>query len=89
MNEIALFNKNDMIQTQRTLNNDILMSFEGNTATLREGHNIYGMMMSHATYAGLKHISNKRPFVLTRSTFSGVRNMLPYGQAIMLRRGSI
>jgi alpha-glucosidase len=29
------------------------------------------MMMSHATYAGLKHISNKRPFVLTRSTFSG------------------
>lgn len=71
MNEIALFNKNDMIQTQRTLNNDILMSFEGNTATFAEGHNIYGMMMSHATYAGLKHISNKRPFVLTRSTFSG------------------
>jgi hypothetical protein len=37
MNEIALFNKNDMIQTQRTLNNDILMSFEGNTATFAGG----------------------------------------------------
>jgi len=38
------------------------------------GHNVYGMQMARATYEGLKQFTpEKRPFVLTRSGFSGVQ----------------
>ncbi len=36
------------------------------------GHNVYGMLMSRATYEGvLKERPNKRPFVMTRATYAG------------------
>ncbi len=71
MNEPALFNQDDMIQTQRTFEDDVTMDFDGRPGLFSEGHNIYGMRMSEATFEGAKRISGKRPFVLTRSTYSG------------------
>lgn len=71
MNEPALFNRDDMIQTQRTLDDDVKMSFEGRGGYFSEGHNIYGMLMSEATMAGIARAGDKRPFVLTRSTYAG------------------
>jgi alpha-glucosidase len=39
-----------------------------------EVHNIYGHQMCRATYLGLKKLNpNKRPFVLTRSGFTGIQ----------------
>lgn len=71
MNEPALFNRDDMIQTQRTLDDEVKLNFEGRGATFAEGHNIYGMMMSKATFDGMQKTRDKRPFLLTRSTFAG------------------
>jgi len=71
MNEPALFNKADMIQTQRTLNEDARMNFEGESGDFAEGHNLYGMLMSEATMEGFRQAGDRRPFVLTRSTYAG------------------
>jgi len=44
----------------------------GGVASHREIHNVFGMQNSRATYEGLLELqANKRPFVLTRATFSG------------------
>ena len=41
-------------------------------ATHKKVHNIYGLLMSRATMEGLKALNpEKRPFLLTRATFSG------------------
>ena len=71
MNEPALFNKDDMIQTQRTFDDNVLMDFDGQPGLFSEGHNIYGMRMSEATMYGAQQVKDKRPFVLTRSTYAG------------------
>ena len=34
-------------------------------------HNVYGHLMAQATYDGLKNITGKRPFVLTRACYAG------------------
>lgn len=34
-------------------------------------HNLYGYLQANATYHALKEISEKRPFIISRSTFSG------------------
>lgn len=36
-----------------------------------EMHNVYGHYMSKATYDGLRRISDKRPFVITRACYAG------------------
>jgi alpha-glucosidase len=37
-------------------------------------HNVYGLEMAKATFEGIKnHISNTRPFILTRAGFSGIQ----------------
>ena len=39
-----------------------------------EVHNLYGLLMSRATHEGLLHLrEGRRPFVLTRSGFSGIQ----------------
>ncbi|MGL4372983.1 MAG: TIM-barrel domain-containing protein, partial [Turicibacter sp.] len=43
---------------------------EGNHAKI---HNVYGHFMSQATYEGMKKITNKRPFVITRAAYSGTQ----------------
>lgn len=48
--------------------------YEGETCSHRKGRNVYGMEMARSTREGAeKHLSDKRPFVLTRSGFSGIQ----------------
>lgn len=67
MNEPAVFHVR-----HKTLSDDTLYRFEGYWASHRRTHNVYGMLMTRATWEGLRHLKpDKRPFVLTRATFSG------------------
>lgn len=65
MNEPASFNG--------PLPNDVIFNEDGLEVTHREVHNVYGHMMSKATYEGIKEATNKRPFVITRACFSGTQ----------------
>jgi len=72
MNEPALYDPVKKVQTQRTFPLDTRHDFEGRGASHALVHNIYGMLMSKATLMGLqKYRPDNRPFVLTRSSFSG------------------
>ena len=67
MNEPAVFKVDNA-----TCPDNVLHHYDGNPCDHRKAHNIYGQQMSRATYEGLKRLKpNKRPFVLTRATFSG------------------
>ncbi|MEN0003793.1 MAG: TIM-barrel domain-containing protein [Bacteroidota bacterium] len=67
MNEPAVFKVNHM-----TFPNEVRHDMDGEQGDHARAHNIYGMQMSRATYEGLKvQKPNKRPFLLTRATFSG------------------
>ena len=51
---------------------DVVFDNEGQPTTHREIHNVYGQLMSRATYEGLARLRpNERPFVLTRASFAG------------------
>ena len=51
---------------------DVVFDNEGQPTTHREIHNVYGQLMSRATFEGLSRLRpNKRPFVLTRASFAG------------------
>ncbi|MFK5973577.1 MAG: glycoside hydrolase family 31 protein [Flavobacteriaceae bacterium] len=53
---------------------DTRHNFDGNPATHRKAHNVYGMQMVRATYEGVKkYVYPKRPFVITRAAFSGTQ----------------
>ena len=65
MNEPAVFEEG-------TFPADIRHDYDGHPCSHRKAHNIYGMQMSKATYEGVKKFTYpKRPFTLTRSTYSG------------------
>mgnify|MGYP006267850435 CR=1 FL=1 len=67
MNEPAVF-KLDIA----TFPDHIRHDFDGHPTDHRKAHNVYGQQMSRATFEGLKALQpQKRPFVLTRATFSG------------------
>ncbi|MEO0899192.1 MAG: glycoside hydrolase family 31 protein [Bacteroidota bacterium] len=67
MNEPAAFEV-----LSKTLPEDVRFHMEGHQSSHKEGHNIYGMQMSRATLCGLKyHLHGKRPFVITRASYSG------------------
>lgn len=52
----------------------VMFHFDGQGATHRKAHNIYGMQMARSTYEGVRKLmGNKRPFVLSRSGFAGVQ----------------
>jgi alpha-glucosidase len=54
--------------------NIVQFDFDGNKSTMAEGHNVYGLEMSRATFEGTKQLLNgRRPFVLTRAGFSGIQ----------------
>ncbi len=64
MNEIATWGK----MSPELIEFDL----EGLKTSHREGHNLYGMQMSRATFEGTKKLLNgKRPFILTRAAFAG------------------
>lgn len=66
MNEIATWGQ--------MLPENMEMDFDGNTATMRKGRNVYGFQMARSTYEGAKALLNgKRPFNLTRSAYSGIQ----------------
>lgn len=67
MNEPAVFEMG-------TFPDDVRHNYDGLNVSHRMAHNVYGMQMARATYEGIKHLNpNERPFVLTRSGFSGVQ----------------
>lgn len=66
MNEIATWGN--------ALPENIEFDFDGNKATMRRGRNVFGFQMARSTYEGAKKLLNgKRPFNLTRSSFSGIQ----------------
>lgn len=67
MNEPAVFDT-----PTGTMPLDVRHDNEGQPTDHREIHNVYGMLMSRATYEGfLKLRPNVRPFVLSRASFAG------------------
>ncbi|GIM27452.1 alpha-glucosidase [Clostridium polyendosporum] len=63
MNEPASFNG--------PLPDDVQFRNEGRGGDHTEIHNVYGHLMSKATFEGLKKHTNKRPFVITRACYAG------------------
>ncbi len=69
MNEPAV-----MEVPNKTFPRDVRHDYDGNPCSHRKAHNIYGMQMARATYEGLKKYSYpERPFVITRSAYSGTQ----------------
>lgn len=55
-----------------TMDLDAVQNNEGQPATHRELHNVYGQLMTRASFEGLSRLRpNERPFVLTRASFAG------------------
>ncbi len=53
---------------------DVRHDYDGNPCSHRKAHNIYGTQMARATYEGVKKFAYpKRPFVITRSAYSGAQ----------------
>lgn len=51
---------------------DVRHDYDGHPCSHRKAHNIYGMQMARATYHGVKKYTYpKRPFIITRSAYSG------------------
>ncbi|WP_417886026.1 TIM-barrel domain-containing protein [Zunongwangia sp.] len=51
---------------------DVRHNYDGNHCSHRKAHNIYGMQMARATYEGVKkYMFPKRPFTITRASYSG------------------
>ncbi len=65
MNEIATWGQ--------MIPENIELDFDGAKTTMRKGRNVYGFQMARATYEATKTLSNKRPFNLTRSGYSGIQ----------------
>ncbi|HSZ24388.1 MAG TPA: glycoside hydrolase family 31 protein [Cytophagaceae bacterium] len=67
MNEPAVFEVD-------TMPYDVRHDYDGDPCSHRKAHNVYGMQMARATYEGVKKFMNpNRPFVITRSGYSGVQ----------------
>jgi alpha-glucosidase len=65
MNEPAVFERG-------TFPDDVRFGYDGQPASHRKAHNIYGMQMARATTAGAARFNYpNRPFTLTRSTYAG------------------
>jgi alpha-glucosidase len=67
MDEPSVFNT-----PSATMPIDLIFDNDGRPASHRAMHNVYGQLMSRATFEGLLQLRpNQRPFVLTRSSFAG------------------
>lgn len=67
MNEPSVFDS-----VRGTMPPDLVFDNEGQPSTHLELHNVYGQLMSRATYEGLSQLRpNERPFVLTRASYAG------------------
>lgn len=52
---------------------DIVFHDEEEEATHEKMHNVYGHLMSEATYEGMKEFDHRRPFVITRACYAGTQ----------------
>jgi len=69
MNEPALFEVES-----KTMPDDVMFDYEGQRASHRKAHNIYGLQMARATYEGVKkHAGGRRGLIITRSGYSGLQ----------------
>lgn len=50
---------------------DVVFTDEDRPSTHAAMHNVYGHLMSKATYEGLRKADDKRPFVITRACYAG------------------
>jgi alpha-glucosidase len=67
MNEPAVFKVNS-----KTFPENVRHSYDGHPCSHAKAHNIYGFNMARATQEGLLKLKeHRRPFVITRATFSG------------------
>ena len=67
MNEPAI-----MEVPTKTFPLEIRHDYDGNSCSHRKAHNVYGMQMSRASLNGVKKFAYpNRPFLITRSTYSG------------------
>ncbi len=67
MNEPAVFKIN-----YKTFPESVRHDYDGHHCSHKKAHNVYGMQMSRASFDGIKKLRpQKRPFLLTRATFSG------------------
>ena len=58
----------------KTFPDDVRHHYDGHPCSHRKAHNIYGTQMARATYEGVKRfVYPKRPFVITRSAYSGAQ----------------
>ncbi|WP_224482699.1 glycoside hydrolase family 31 protein [Robertkochia aurantiaca] len=58
----------------KTFPDDVRHNYDGHPCSHRKAHNIYGMQMARATHEGVRRfIFPKRPFVITRSAYSGAQ----------------
>lgn len=76
MNEPAVFTDESEHQEPDEVKTMPLSNFhknDGRETTHAEMHNVYGLMMSKATYQSLEQMSDKRPFVLTRAGYAGIQ----------------
>ncbi len=55
------------------LPDDVQFKNDGYPTDHREIHNVYGHLMSKATYEGIKKHTQKRPFVITRACYAGTQ----------------
>jgi len=67
MNEPAVFHVN-----LKTLPDNVMHDHDGLPCSHRKAHNIYGMQMNRASWEGFLSLRpDKRPFLLSRASFSG------------------
>jgi alpha-glucosidase len=56
----------------KTIDLEVLHDDNGLRTSHTKNHNLYGMLMTRATYEGVRQLrSNERPFVLTRASYAG------------------
>lgn len=69
MNEPAVFET-----PNKSFPDDVRHNYDGHECSHRKAHNVYGMQMARATFHGVrKSIHPERPFVITRSAYSGAQ----------------
>ncbi len=67
MNEPAVFYVN-----HKTLPDQVMHDYDGDPASHRKAHNIYGQQMTRASWEGFRRLQpEKRPFLLTRASYAG------------------
>ena len=55
------------------LPSDVVFHHEERTTNHAEMHNVYGHFMSRGTFEGIKELTGKRPFVITRACYAGTQ----------------